>query len=278
MKLKLLVAAIAVAAVPFAAQADTKVSGDITAFYQDSVEGFSTSGSEVNVDSTNGNYFAHVEIDFNQNGETAGPLGTAGIRAEEMRIGVNLGGGSSVTVGEVDNACDQFDPGVDDLVFGSGLINGCNSADNAQILYKGKAGATEFAASHNPNAEESSVGARFSMGPGMVNLGYTDTDGAATVHAGAKATFGAVSLGVEVADVDGRDDTAYSVMGQYKAGGNYMHVAVDDESDVTLAYQRDLGNKTRLFAEVDMIDELSAAEIAAGKDDTDFAIGLRHDF
>ncbi len=273
-KILLSAAVAAIFAVPMAAQAEFKVSGDVMAFYQDSIEDFSVSGSEVNFDASEGMFSAHAEADFAENGENP--------TVEEMRIGIKLDGGHQIIIGETDNACDQFDPGVPDQVLSAGTGGGCASTDRNNIVYKGAFGPAEVAASYNPNtgvnadgdtATQMSVGARFAAGPAKINVGYVDDDGTSNMHAGVTATFGEFTLAAEANDNEDADDVAYGIYATYVAAGNTIWAAMDDNSDVTLGYARDLGSNTTFFLEADMLDE--APE---GGEDTDFAVGLKHAF
>jgi hypothetical protein len=227
MKLQVLAAAVAASlAFPMAALADNheglKVSGDITVAYDSVSESIDENGSEINFDGmseVNGvTYMGHAELDFQGNGNSP--------EIQEARVGAK-GGFGEVWLGEVDNACDQYDP--DDPDVWNGIGTSCKGSDRNSVLYKNQMGAAEFAVSHNPGADESAIGARFGAGPVKVNLGYEDGVGSDDdlISYGVAGSFGDVAVSAE-----GNDDDDWAVHASYSANNTTVWGAVANSSDV----------------------------------------------
>lgn len=229
MKLKFLAALVAGAfAVPMVAQAagvaDTmSIDGDIGVFYSDSSEEIGEMGSEINFNGSaevdGVTYMGHMELDVNGTGNS--------VRMDEVRVGAK-GGFGEVWLGEVDNACDAFDMASEDILLG-GKSKPCRGSDVSNIRYKNKMGATEFAVSHNPNEEQSAIGARFGFGPAKVLVAYED---GVTTSEGADeglASFGVGgTFGDFTANVLANDDDFLGVNAAYIAGN---HVVWADYGD-----------------------------------------------
>ena len=274
-------------ALPMTAQAtDLTVSGDFTGFYRDSLNDFNMSNSEVNFSAKGEVFFGRAELDFNANGDAP--------KVEEVYVGMKIGDGE-IRLGDTDNACDVYDPGVPDLAIAAGTGGGCKSNDKNLIIYKAKTGEIEYAVSYNPKtnsdipaneetgtpkifaaddpADQTSIAVRFPAGPAKINLGYVDDNGESNVHFGIKATFGGLTLAAEANDNENADDLAYGIYATYVVAQNTFWAAVDDLDNATVAYVRRVNDSTRAFIEVDLLDEANERG-----DDTDFAIGVRYDF
>lgn len=231
MKLKILAAVVAGAFVlPMAVQAGTvadtmSIDGDIGVFYSDSTESIVELGSEINFDGSSEidgvTYMGHMELDVNG-------TGSSDLRMDEVRVGAK-GGFGEVWLGEVDNACDQFDPASNDIWLG-GKSKPCKGSDDSSILYKNSMGAADIAISHNPGEEQSAISGRFGMGPVKAMLSYED--GVATSEG---ADEGLVSLGVsgsfngfDVA-VTANDDDFIGASASYTVGNNTVWADYGDQ-------------------------------------------------
>jgi len=162
MKLKTLAMAVAVASVPFAAQADLKISGDVGVGYFSSSEKVQQFGSEVNFDASekfgNNTYYGHAEL------ETTGNV-------DEIRVGAK-GGWGEIILGDADNACNQLDIGGTNEINLAHSQGGCVGASDGNIIYKRSIGNFAAAASHNPNEEQTTFGLKGTLGRLGVSLGY----------------------------------------------------------------------------------------------------------
>lgn len=197
MKLKTLAIAITAAAMPFAAQAELKITGDIGVAYQQSgagVKSFGESGSELNIDASetvNGvTYYGHTEVDMGGTGNTA--------NFDEIRVGMK-GGFGELILGEADNACDQLDVGGTNEVWVTHAQGGCQGSDVNNIVYKRKMGAATVSLSHNPeNSEHSAFGIKGGVGPVTASFGYEDGDGLGgnNITYGVVGKIGSFSVGL----------------------------------------------------------------------------------
>ncbi len=213
MKLQILAAAVAASlAFPMAAQADVKVSGDVGVFYDTQSEDIHEIGSEINFDGkteVNGvTYMGHMELDVNNSGDTT-------LRMDEVRVGAK-GGFGEVWLGDVDNACDQFDPDSNDIWLG-GNSDVCSKVDKNNIVYKRDFGRVGFAVSHNPERDINAVGAQFQLMEGVkANLGYEDIDGGDNnTVIGLEGEFKGVALSLEANDND-----KWGLNASYSANGH----------------------------------------------------------
>lgn len=200
MKLKTLAIAVAVASVPFAAQADFAVSGDVSVGYFKSIDGsdrFGGNGSEVIFDASEKvgdlTYFGHFEVNVagatvnsstNVEGDSneASRVTLAGqLSSDDMYVGVK-GAFGSVQLGDTDNGCDATDVGFvasDEYI--SHDSGGCKASDQNNITYKKTSGSVTYAASYSPDVDAGSanagedtfaIGVKGKIGPAAVSLGY----------------------------------------------------------------------------------------------------------
>jgi len=307
MKLKTLAIAIAVASVPFAAQAeltsDFKVSGDVAVGYFDNGAGdtrFGGNGSEMILDAFEKvgglTYFGHFEVNVagatvlsnniveGSNDVVVTQPGQ--LRSDDMYVGVK-GGFGTIKIGDTDNGCDTVDTGwVASDAFISHSSGGCKAGDQNNITYSNTRGAVSYAASYSPDVDAGSaiagkdsfaVGIKGKLGPAAVSLGYeTDTSNGSNVVLGVSGKLGPVSLGIRMNQFEDNDangeDTYVGYTANYAAGKNKLYLGVGDVSNndtLFLGYQRALGAKTAFIAE--FVDDDSLA-------DTKVAIGLKHNF
>jgi len=289
MKLKTLAIAIAAAAMPFAAQAELKVGGDVTVGYFEDANGASTfgaDGSELNFDASEKvgglTYFGHVEVNI----EDAG-AGTGTLTSDDQYVGVK-GAFGEVRLGDTDNGCDAVDTGwvVSDefLLHGSG---GCKAGDQNNIVYRGARGPVSYAVGYSPDVDNGattagedtvSVGVKGKMGPAAVSLGYeSETAQGSNVVLGVSGNFGPIAVGVRANKYENEhatsgEDVAIGYNAQYAAGANKAYVGIGDVNNndtLFLGYQRSLGSKTTFIAEY--LDDDSAAE-------KQVAVALKHKF
>jgi len=151
MKLRTLAIAVAMASVPFAAQADVKISGDIGVGY------FKTggakaeireNGSEINVDASEKvggiTYFGHLEMDI------AGGATTSNVSVEELRVGA-MGGFGEVRLGHLgDNGCARVQTGGSYEVWLTHNKGGCTGTAKRGISYTKTFGKISTSVSHVP--------------------------------------------------------------------------------------------------------------------------------
>ncbi len=238
MKLNVLAVAVAASlAFPMAAQADLKISGDIGLAYDSEAEAFGHEGSELNLDANSQTgsvtYMGHAEVELARDE-------ASDVKIDEIRVGAK-GGFGEVWLGDVDNACDQFDPGPYDE-FLSQESSSCRGNDAYNLVYKNKINNVEFAVSHNPNEEESAIGMRAGMGPVKVNLGYEKLDDEKfkdddIVSYGIKAGFNNFEVNAE-----GNDDDEWGFSAKYAINNNTIWAGTSDEDDVVVGYHYDHGN------------------------------------
>ena len=250
MKLKVLAVAVAASfAFPMAAQAELKIGGDVGIFYTDSKE-LQELGSEINFDGSSEidgvTYYGHMELDVNGTGNS--------VRMDEVRVGAK-GGFGEVILGEVDNACDQFDPGSNDIWLG-GQSSSCGGSDVNNIVYKNTMGNASFAVSHNPNADESALGVKMGMGPVSVNLGYEDLDGTDLISYGVAGSFNGIDVSAE-----GNDNDAWGVNASYSMGNSTFWAATGHNDDVGLGARTSHGNMDYII-EFAIPDEGGTAYVA----------------
>ena len=277
MKLKTLAIAVAMAAVPFAAQADVTISGDIGVGYMKSQAAGSEGaivewGSEVNFDASEKvggvTYMGHMELDVNG-------LDGSSLRVDEVRVGAK-GGFGEVWVGHADNGCDQLDITADQTWWTGQNGAGCKGTDTGNIVYKRGMGPATVALSHNPGADESAIGVSGNVGKFGVSAGYEDLDGAKNIALGMKAGFGPVTVYADwnelssdtagVADVDG-----YGVNLYYSRNNLNAYVGIGENG--TNGYTEAGIGKT--VGKTDFILELSESDAGSG---TGYLAGMRHRF
>ena len=174
MKLRTLAIAVAMASVPFAAQAQFTVGGDVTVSYFDDGDGetgFGGKGTEVTFDAfeeVNGlTYFGHFEVNVADQvieslasvdsgaggGEDQIVTGAGQLSSSDMYVGVR-GGFGEVRLGNTDNGCDVTDVGgVIPDIFVSSDSGGCAAGDNNTISYQNTSGAFTYAASYSPDVD-----------------------------------------------------------------------------------------------------------------------------
>ena len=276
MKLKTLAIAIAMGSMPFAAQAEVSIGGDVTVSYKEDGTGgastFDGSGTEVifNAEEKVGGvtYFGSATANLNGTGST--------VTADDVYVGIK-GGFGTVKIGDTDNGCDTVDTGwVADDVFYSHDSGGCAGSDTHNITYSSTRGPITYAASYSPedSADNFAVGIKGTIGPVTASLGYEDGDGISSgsnVTVGASGSFGPVAVGIRANKLDGGDtDIGYTA--QYAAGGNKFYMGIGDVADndtLFLGYNRSLGKNT--IAVVEWVDNDALT-------DDKIAIGLKHSF
>jgi len=281
MKLKTLAIAIAAAAMPFAAQAELKVGGDIGVAYQQNsagVKSFDESGSEINVDASHKvggtTFYGHTEIDFGGTGNTAA--------FQEVRVGAK-GAFGEVILGDADNACDQLDVGDTNEVWVTHGQGGCQGADANNMVYKRSMGAVTAAISTSPDTDAQSeenvaFGLKGKMGPVTASFGYEDGDldgNTATpdvdnIVVGLSGSFGPATVGLTANKLDG-GDTDVGANFLVSRGANNFYGGIGDVGNTdswSLGYKRVMG-KTDFIAEIADTD---------GATDSAYAVGMRHRF
>lgn len=273
MKLRTLAIAVAMASVPFAAQADLKISGDVTVKYQDNgTKTFSEGGTEV--------IFSASE---KVGGLTIGGTATANLNStgdtvttDDVNVYIS-GGFGKVTMGDTDNGCDTVDTGwVASDVFISHSSGGCKGADVNNITYTRGLGAATVAASFSPDAtggnDNFAVGIKGKMGPATASLGYeSDIGGLTNTVLGLSGSIGPVSVGVRANKLEGGDtDVGYTA--NYSSGANTMYLGIGDvgNNDTTfIGFTRKVGNNTKFV--IEHVQDDSAA-------DDNTVVGVVHSF
>ena len=303
MKLRTLAVAVAMASVPFAAQAQFKVSGDVAVGYFDNGAGntrFGGNGSEMILDAFEKvgglTYFGHFEVNVagatvqsnniveGTNQVVVTPPGQ--LQSDDMYVGVK-GGFGTIKIGDTDNGCDTVDTGwVASDAFISHDSGGCKAGDQNNITYSNTRGAVSYAVSYSPdvdaggttaNEDTFAVGVQGKLGPAAVSLGYEDnTSLGSNVVLGISGKLGPVSLGIRMNQSEDNDatgeDTQIGYTANYSAGKNKLYLGIGDVSNndtLFLGYQRVLGKRTAFIAE--FVDDDSLA-------DTKVAIGMKHNF
>jgi hypothetical protein len=301
MKLKTLAIAVAVASVPFAAQADFAVSGDVSIGYfkdGDNTDRFGANGSEVIFDASekvgNLTYFGHFEVNVagssvdsttNVEGDSAeeSRITLAGqLSSDDMYVGVK-GAFGQVTIGDTDNGCDATDVGFvasDEYI--SHDSGGCKASDQNNITYKRTAGSVTYAASYSPDVDAGSanagedtfaVGVKSKFGPATVSLGYeSETSRGDNIIFGVAGKFGPVTLGIRGNEFEnGSNSTHVGYTAHYAAGSNQFYAGIGDTDRDTyfVGYQRAIGSKSSFIAEFVEDD---------AEEETAVAIGFKHKF
>ena len=277
MKLRTLAIAVAVASTPMLAQADLKLSGDIGVGYTAGRTGgdgaIAEWGSEINVDASEKvggiTYFGHMELDVNG-------LDGNSLRVDEVRVGAK-GGFGEVWVGHVDNGCNQLDISSDQTWWTGQNGAGCKGSSTGNIMYKRGMGPATVAVSHNPNADETTIGVAGNIGKFGVSAGYEALDGSDNIVLGAKAGFGPVTLyadwNEQSFDAAGTPDAdGWGVNLYYSQAINaYIGVGENNGTGYTeVGFGKSVGN-------TDFILELSQSDAAADTD-TGYLLGMRHRF
>ncbi|WP_158278879.1 porin [Leucothrix arctica] len=281
MKLSIIAIAIAAASMTGAAQAELKVSGDVTVSYQEDGTGGSSSfdgaGTEVIFDASqkvgNLTVFGSATANIGGTGST--------VTADDVFLGLK-GAFGTVKIGDTDNGCDTVDTGwVADDVFISHDSGGCAGSDTSNVTYSNTRGAMTYAASVSPedSADNFAVGIKGKMGPVTASFGYEngDLDGDATtsdvdnVVLGLSGNYGPVAVGVRMNQMDG-GDTDFGYTAQYAAGANKFYAGfgdVTDQDSKYLGYNRSIGKNTIAVIEWTDKDKLV---------DNQVAVGLKHSF
>ena len=157
MKLKTLAAAIAVASMPFAAQAAGSISGDIGVGYFVNGAGdgsFNESGSEINVGASEKigalTYFGHLEMDIQGDG------GAPNVSFEELRVGVK-GAFGEVRVGSLgDPGCGMVQTGGSYEIWKTHSKGGCGGLAQG-ISFKKSFGRLTGAITYSPGSDASTA-------------------------------------------------------------------------------------------------------------------------
>ena len=277
MKLRTLAIAVAMASVSVAAQADLKISGDFGVGYmKGQAAGADASigewGSEINLDASEKvggvTYMGHMELDVN------GLDGTS-LRVDEVRVGAK-GGFGEVWVGHVDNGCNQLDISADQTWWTGQNGAGCKGATTGNIMYKRGMGPATVAISHNPGADETTLGVKGKVGNFGVSAGYEALDGSDNVVLGLQAGMGPVTL---YADWNERsydaagmaDEDGYGV-NLYYSGAVNAYVGVGENNGVGYT-EAGIGKTVGM---TDFILELSESDTAGTE--TGYLLGMRHRF
>ena len=294
MKLKTLAIAIALGAMPFAAQADFKVSGDFSVGYFGDADGtkeLREQGSEVNFDASEKvggtTFYGHAEFDFNGSGsfsyqdpDEPTELKTVAdtLTIQEVRVGAK-GAWGDFAMGEADNGCDATDVGGYPDQWMANNQGGCKGSDVNNFVYKRSMGMATVAVSHNPNGDKyNAIGIKAKVGPVTASLGYEAGDALGSndknVAFGVSGTFGPVSVGLRGNKADDYDNTAVGVNASYSAGANTFYGGFgQDAAEVdrwAVGYNRAIGSNTTFIFE--------AAETDIDGLDTEYGVGLKHAF
>jgi hypothetical protein len=307
MKLRTLAIAVAMASVPFAAQAEFKVGGDVGVGYFKHGDGetfFGGHGSEVTFDASEKvgglTYFGHFEVnvagatvssraDVEDGGTDGGAITLAGqLRSDDMYVGVK-GAFGSIKIGDTDNGCDAVDTGwVASDQYISHSSGGCKASDQNNITYAGARGPVSYAVSYSPDVDNGAaagagedsfaVGVKGTVGPAAVSLGYeSETSRGNNVVLGVSGSIGPVSVGVRANKyeddmADGSNDALVGFTANYSAGNNTFYLGlgdVDNNDTAFVGYTRKVGSNTSLIAE--FVDDDS-------QENTQVAIGMKHNF
>ena len=276
MKLKTLAIAIALGAMPFAAQADYKVGGDFTVGYFGDASGdneLMENGSEINFDASEKvggtTFYGHVEVDFQGTGNAA--------QFQEVRVGAK-GAWGDFSMGETDNGCDATDVGGYPDQFLANNQGGCKGSDKENFTYKRAMGPATVAVSHNPNGQEyNAIGIKGKMGPVTASLGYEAGDALGgndkNVVLGLSGSMGPLSVGLRANKADAYANAAVGVNASYSAGANTFYGGFGQDSSETdrwaVGYNRAIGSNTTFIVEFAETD---------GAANTEYGIGLKHAF
>ena len=157
MKLRTLAIAVAMAAVPLAAQADLKISGDIGVGYfkvGGSKGELREDGSEINFDASEKvggtTYYGHLEMDV-QGNSTA-----SNVSFEELRVGM-MGAFGDIRLGHLgDNGCARVQTGGSYEVWMTHNKGGCVGTANRGISYTKTFGKISTSISHVPQVTTAS--------------------------------------------------------------------------------------------------------------------------
>ncbi|PID46865.1 MAG: hypothetical protein CSB47_01915 [Proteobacteria bacterium] len=291
MKLKTLAIAIAMGAVPFAAQADLKIGGDITVGYfnmNGTAGEVRENGSEINIDASQKvggtTFYGHTELDFQGTGSAA--------EFEEVRVGAKGRWGEFI-LGETDNGCDATDVGGTDEVWLAHTQGGCMGSDENNVVYKRDFRRATVAVSHNPNGtgnnnHYNAIGVKGKLGPVAASLGYEKGDGIGAnggknIALGLDAEFGRFSVGMQASQFDpdtgSKRDAAGLNLG-YKAGANFFYGgfgrheitgSTDKVKSWSVGYNRSVGSNTTLIVEAGKANTDT-------EDDVSYALGMKHAF
>ncbi|RVU85376.1 porin [Leucothrix sargassi] len=274
MKLKTLAIAVAMASVPFAAQADLDIGGDVTVGYFGNSVGDNellSIGSELTLSADEKvgqiTYFGSVTANFDD------ALLGGGIGTDDLYVGLR-GNFGEVRLGDTDNGCDAVDTGwVADDEFLSHNSGGCAGSDQNNITYKRSMGPATVAVSHSPNGSEyNAIGVSGSFGPVSASLGYEAGDELGdsdkNVVIGLSGKVGMFDLGVRASRADD-EETLVGYTAKYTAGPNKMYVGFGENDSTFLGYQRALSGKTTMIVEYADQD---------GYDEAEYAVALKHDF
>ena len=279
MKLRTLAIAVAMASVPFAAQADLSISGDVGVGYfksKDDTDRFGDRGSNITFGASEKiggiTYYGNADVDFGNGGNFVG---------DDIRVGMK-GGFGEVVLGDTDNGCDATDIGGTNEVWETHSQGGCKGSDNHNITYKRAIGNFSGAISHNPDAESSALGVTGAMGPVGISLGYEtdiETKNAAgvvtatdnNVVLGLTGKIGPMAVGFR-ANKLGDNDAVHGINAIYSRGAHniYGGLGTSDGND-----SKSIGYK-HVRGKTDFI--LEAADTGVAGDENSIAAGIRHRF
>lgn len=283
MKMKTLAIAIALGAMPFAAQADLKISGDFGVGYFGDATGnneMEEYGSEINFDATEKvggtTFYGHTELDINGSGNTA--------RFEEVRVGAK-GAWGDLTLGDIGNACDQLMVGgFPDKFMAPSTQGGCSNPGNDVISYKRSMGAATVGVTHSPDANEhNSIAVAGAFGPVGAALAVEDGDevGGTNIVLGLTGKIGPLAVGLRAnsfdSDTAGGDMDAIGINAKYTVGANSYYAGMgkgdpatgSDVDSWTVGYNRSIGSNSTFVFEAGETD---------GDAETSYGVGLIHAF
>ena len=311
MKLKTLAAAaaVAVASMPFAAQAEVRLSGDIGVAYQDITntttptlvkKKFGSKSSNISFDASEKvgdiTYYGHADADFESG---------SGFVGDDIYVGMK-GGFGELVMGDTDNGCDSTDVGGTNEVWLTHTQGSCAGADMHNITYKRSLGKFGVAVSVKPtddsviptpvdlltgaaaktghNPRNWSLGAKGAFGPVEASLGYTAMSRVANVNVNNGATAankghatvlglagnaGPFKLGFRGSKAKG-GKAVHGINFLYSKNGHNFYGGTQTSSGTK---DKSLGYK-RVIGNTDFIVELEDT----GASNTDYILGVRHRF
>ena len=295
MKLTTLAIAVAAASFTMSAQAvDVKFGGDFHVGYKSNYgdnygKHLQDEGSELSVkisEKSGGlTYFAGVELEFD-----GGIYGADGnnnkiengvvtekdqLEIDEIRVGVK-GDFGTLTLGDVENACDMLEVGGDwnEFYAASDSRGDCDGDHEGTILFTKDIGKARVGISHNTDTDENSVAVRYKANKNLrVALGYVqrkdDLDN--ILSASITAHKGKFSLKARVNDheTSSDGDNGYSAFVAYKPTKlDNFNMGADNDDRVSVGYNRKLAKKAKLYIEA----------VKQGGGDVEHAIGVQYKF
>ena len=273
MKLRTLAIAVAMASVPFAAQADVTVSGDIGVGYMTSSETIGEFGSEINFDAshtTNGlTYYGHAELEMD------------GSAIDELRVGVKSDRIGDIRFGHLgDNGCALVQVGGSYEVEKTHTIGGCQGGVENGVSYTRSMGKATVSVSHIPGTtDESSIGVAGTVGPVSASVGYTSGD--ATVEGmalGLAGTIGPVAVGFRYNKLDASGSEAvHGINAQYTTASGLSVYGGLQTSDAAAGDDKSMSfGVKKVIGTTDIFFEMVDTGVAGA--DTDGIVGMRHRF